>query len=51
MPNFILGGRGQGNTLIVMATYTKHPQLHGSLFEKSTAAGVLGEWLPASASC
>ena len=28
----------------------KRPQSHGSLFEKSTAAGFLGEWLSASAS-
>ena len=46
MQNFILGGRGQGNALVTL----KRPQLHGSLFKKSTAAGVLGEWLSGSAS-
>ena len=46
MQNFILGGWGQGNALITMATdYNAH-----SLFKKSIAAGVLGEWLSASAS-
>ena len=41
MPNFILDYHG--NLL-------KRPQSHGSLFEKSTAAGVLGEWFSASGS-
>ena len=44
MQNFILGGRGQGNTIInYHGNLLKRPQSLGSLFEKSTAAGVLGE--------
>ena len=46
MQNFILDGRGQGNA---HGNSLKRPQSHSSLFEKSAAAGVLGEWLSASA--
>ena len=49
MQNFILDGRGQGKTLVTMAiNLLNRQQSHSSLFKKSIAAGVLGEWLSGS---
>ena len=45
MQNFIW----VGGVKVTHGNLLKRPKSHGSLFEKSTAAGVLGEWLPASA--
>ena len=45
-----IGWAGSRKRINYHGNSLKRPQSHGSLFEKSTAAGVLGEWLSASAS-
>ena len=47
---FYIGWAGSRKRINYHGNSLKRPQSHGGLFEKSTAAGVLGEWLSASAS-